>query len=72
MLSTTNTRKDPFPHCWKEAVATELQEQCPMPVFAASDPDGGAESVEVSVHSIDVFVLSTFRRQVLGHDRLQK
>ena len=36
-------------------------------LLAASDPDGGAESGEISVHSVDVLVLLTFGRRVLGH-----
>ena len=37
-----------------------------------SDPDGGAGLGKVSVLSISMSVLSTFRRQVLGYDRFQK
>ena len=53
----------------KEAVATEFQLQCFMLLMLRSDPNGGAESGKVGVLSIDVLVLSTFGRQVLGHDR---
>ena len=59
-------------NCWKEAVAMELQLQCFMLLVLRSDPDGGAESGNVSVLSIDVLVLLTFARRVLGHDRFQK
>ena len=58
-------------NCWMEAVATELQLQYFMLLLLRSDPDGGAESGEVSVLSIGALRLLTFRRQVLGHDRFQ-
>ena len=59
-------------NCWKEAVATGLELQCFMLLLLYSDPDGGAESGEVSILSIDELRLSTFGRRVPGHDRFQK
>ena len=40
-------------------------------LLAVSDPDGGTESGEFRVF-IDMLVLSTSGRRVLGHDRFQK